>query len=135
MGNRGAWHRKPALPLGGEAPRCGGVLVPFDGELPTEHPTVCPEKVELRPVGSAPQDVSPDGVHDLGGSMSEWVDTPFVISSRVPAAHAAPDDLPAVLRGGSWTESIMLRSVGRNRYTRDGFGTNLGFRCAADVAQ
>jgi len=122
-------------PWGGEPPRCGGVLVPFDGELPTEHPTTCAEPVHLLPVGSSPQDITPDGVRDLGGSMTEWVDTPYTAGSRIHVPQANADALPAVLRGGSWTESIMLRTVGRNRYTRDGFGTNVGFRCAADIAQ
>jgi formylglycine-generating enzyme required for sulfatase activity len=87
------------------------------------------------PVGTAPQDVTPSGIHDLAGSVSEWVDTPYVASSRVPRPQADPDQLPAVLRGGSWSESLMIRTTGRNRHTRDGAATNVGFRCAADAPQ
>jgi formylglycine-generating enzyme required for sulfatase activity len=130
---RGAENRR--YPWGDAPPRCGGVLVPFDDELPTEHPTPCEGKVELLPVGSAPQDVTPSGIHDLGGGVSEWVDTPYLASSRAPRPQTSPDDLPAVLRGGSWSESLMIRTTGRNRHTRDGAATNLGFRCAADGPQ
>ena len=128
---RGAENRR--YPWGDAPPRCGGVVIPFDDELPTEHPDRCDEKVELLPVGMAPQDVTPSGIHDLGGSVSEWVDTPYVASSRVPRPQADPDQLPAVLRGGSWSESLMIRTTGRNRHTRDGAATNVGFRCAADA--
>src|SRR5262249_12489906 len=69
-------------PWGDALPRCGEVLVPFDKWLPTSQPVTCDRAKDLLPIGSWVQDVTPEGIRDLGGSVGEWVDATFVASSR-----------------------------------------------------
>jgi formylglycine-generating enzyme required for sulfatase activity/tRNA A-37 threonylcarbamoyl transferase component Bud32 len=113
-------------PWGKAEVRCGEVVVPRDGLI--RMPPECPQEVSLGPVGQAVQDVTPEGIHDLGGNAAEWVDAVFVLGSRAGRAEAA--NLPKVLRGGSFADSFMARTSGRNRHIAEGVGDNLGFRCA-----
>jgi serine/threonine protein kinase/formylglycine-generating enzyme required for sulfatase activity len=120
-------------PWGDTMARCEDVAVPHDGLLPM--PASCPfsSDIELRPPGVSRQDVSPDGVRDLGGNVAEWTDTDFAAEGR--AAHAAhvTSLTPRVIRGGSIAESLFVRTSTRNQRLPDGVGDNVGFRCAADV--
>jgi len=113
----------------GSAPlRCGEVVVPRDGLI--VMPSSCPEKVSLGPVGQAAQDVTPDGIHDLGGNVAEWVDAVYVEGNRAARVDAGAADLPKVVRGGSFFQSIEARTSGRSRQLANGVGYNVGFRCA-----
>ncbi len=120
-------------PWGDAMARCEDVAVPHDGAIPM--PASCPvtDASEIRPPGVSKQDVSPDGVHDLGGNVAEWTDTDFAAGGR--SAHAAhvTSLTPRVIRGGSFAESLFVRTSTRNQRLPDGVGDNLGFRCAADV--
>ena len=120
-------------PWGSNPPQCGGVMVPFDRELPTEHPTECSRPTNLADVMTSKQDVSPDGVWDMGGNVAEWMASPFIATARNASDTAHADDLLAVLRGGSNTESIMIRSAGRARLPKETGAPNVGFRCATDA--
>jgi formylglycine-generating enzyme required for sulfatase activity/predicted Ser/Thr protein kinase len=118
------------FPWGDEAPRCGGVTIPNDGKIAMA--AACPQEVQRRAVGTAPQDVTPEGVHDLAGGVSEWTASSYVEGSRsvvVPTGSEAP----RVMRGGSWAESLGARSSARNRRPPTIMGANLGFRCASDL--
>ena len=129
---RGKDNRR--YPWGNEAPRCGGVVVPFDAELPTELPPPCESSsAVIGHVASAAQDITPDGAHDLAGSVQEWTASTFDAASRPPKGQVADLAKPAALKGASWSESIMIRSAGRNRFARDAVAKNLGFRCASDA--
>jgi formylglycine-generating enzyme required for sulfatase activity len=119
------------FPWGNEPPRCGQVVVPSDGEIPM--PSGCAAQVEPQIVGSAAQDITPDGVHDLGGNVSEWTSSVFVEGNRGGQPPSAPREAPRVMRGGSWGESLMARSSGRNRRPPSVMGPNLGFRCASNA--
>jgi formylglycine-generating enzyme required for sulfatase activity len=114
-------------PWGKAEPRCGGVVIPRDGLVPM--PAECPAKVELLPVGTAEQDVTPDGIHDMGGNVAEWTSTVFVPGDR--NADVKPSEAPLmVVRGGSYAQSLMARPSGRKGVPADRVGDNLGFRCA-----
>jgi formylglycine-generating enzyme required for sulfatase activity len=114
----------------GRAPiRCGEVGVPRDGLVSMD--ASCPAEVALAPVGQAAQDVTPDGIHDLGGNAAEWVSAVFVAGNRQAHAGAGGGDLPKVIRGGSILESLLVRTSGRNRHIANGSGYNVGFRCAS----
>jgi formylglycine-generating enzyme required for sulfatase activity/predicted Ser/Thr protein kinase len=113
----------------GSAPlRCGEVIVPRDGLIPI--PPACPEKMAVAPVGQAAEDVTPEGIHDLGGNVSEWVDSTYTEGNRAAHVDGGAQGRPKVLRGGSFAESLMARTSGRNRRIADVVATNVGFRCA-----
>lgn len=116
------------FPWGNELPRCNGVVVPRDGLVPMDPS--CPEAVALRTVGEASQDVTPQGVVDLGGNVTEWTESAFVDGDRAAQADPSRTDLPKVIRGGSWAASLLARTSGRTRRNPEFFGGNLGFRCA-----
>jgi len=119
------------FPWGNAAPRCTDVAVPNDGELGL--PSSCPATAVARAVGSAAQDVTPEGVRDLGGNVAEWTSSLFIEGHRAAHLENASPDTPRVIRGGSWGDSLMARSSGRNRRSPSIMGQNLGFRCASNV--
>jgi serine/threonine-protein kinase len=119
------------FPWGVDAPRCGEVVVPSDGFLPMDRS--CPKTTSPVDVGTALEDVTAAGVHDLGGNVTEWVSAAFVQGDR--GRTGPPDDptLPRVLRGGSFYFSLLARTSVRNRRPADYVGIDVGFRCAADL--
>jgi formylglycine-generating enzyme required for sulfatase activity len=112
-------------PWGKDLARCGQVVVPNDGRILIEPS--CPKSVEVTPVGQAVQDVTPEGIHDLGGNVAEWTASVFVEGDRL--ARGGPG-LPLVVRGASWTGAFMARSSARLAWPAEGLAYNIGFRCA-----
>jgi serine/threonine protein kinase len=76
--------------------------------------------VGLEPVGSHPRGATPEGVHDLAGSVWEWT----------------ADDLAgeAVYRGGSWDDGnpAWFRSAALATAPTDFSSSSVGFRCVYD---
>jgi formylglycine-generating enzyme required for sulfatase activity/predicted Ser/Thr protein kinase len=128
-------HDDRRFPWGNSMPGCAGVGVPDDGELGLPSP--CPAAAVARAVGSAIQDVTPEGVRDLGGNLAEWTSSLYVEGNRAAHLKSSSPATPRVVRGGSWGESLMARSSGRRGVSPSIMGQNLGFRCAsnADDAQ
>jgi formylglycine-generating enzyme required for sulfatase activity len=120
------------FPWGDALPRCGQVAIPEDGWIPGAEACARPRVVQ--PVGTMIQDVTPEGVYDLAGNVSEWTASPFVEGSRGARRIGELRDAPRVIRGGSWYASLMARTSGRDRYPRTVMGSNLGFRCASNIA-
>jgi serine/threonine protein kinase len=120
-------------PWGDAAPRCADVVIPNDGKIAIAGS--CPTRDAVAPaaVGAAAQDVTPDGIHDLGGNVSEWTSSLFVEANRGPYRNGAPRDAPRVIRGGSWALSLRARSTGRAPLSPSIMGQNVGFRCALDA--
>ena len=101
------------FPWGGELPRQDGVAFDLrDGAAP--HP---------RDVGSSPQDVSPEGIHDLGGNVAEWVED----------GRGSIDT--KTIRGGSWGSRgpCHLLDSGCKRIGVGEYSSDVGFRCASSV--
>ncbi|HWU85953.1 MAG TPA: SUMF1/EgtB/PvdO family nonheme iron enzyme [Kofleriaceae bacterium] len=79
--------------------------------------------VHPRDVGSSLQDVSPDGVNDLGGNVAEWVE------------DGRGDARLKTLRGGGFGARKVCDVLGSRcaRIGRDSFKLDAGFRCARSV--
>jgi formylglycine-generating enzyme required for sulfatase activity len=111
-------HDGGPFPWGADLPRQDGVV--FDlRHGASAHP---------RDVGTSTQDVSPDGVRDLGGNVAEWVeDGRGAIGKKT-------------MRGGSWASREPCHVLGSSckRITLDAngpFGPDVGFRCASSVME
>jgi formylglycine-generating enzyme required for sulfatase activity len=76
-----------------------------------------------RAVGTSTKDVSPEGVYDLAGNVSEWV----------RSERNSPDK--RVIRGGSYLSDGACRLLGSTcaRILVRNVGPNIGFRCARNV--
>ncbi len=97
-----------------------GLYYPW-GNLHPKRETTNISSKQLEPVGNRPLDVSPYGVYDMGGNVSE------LTSSRMP-------DGRVITKGGSITSiSRSCRAYGRGLVRDSGFRSeSLGFRCIAD---
>jgi formylglycine-generating enzyme required for sulfatase activity len=111
-------HDGRPFPWGADLPRQDGVAFDLrDGA--SAHP---------RDVGTSTQDVSPDGVRDLGGNVAEWVeDGRGIIDQKT-------------IRGGSWASRGPCHVLGSSckRITLDAIGPyapDVGFRCASSVRE
>jgi formylglycine-generating enzyme required for sulfatase activity len=105
------------FPWGSDLPRQDGVV--FDlSDGASAHP---------RDAGSASQDVSPEGVRDLGGNVTEWVEDGRASSTKT-------------VRGGNWASQGPCQVLGSSckRVTQDAtasYAPNIGFRCASSVIE
>jgi formylglycine-generating enzyme required for sulfatase activity len=120
------------FPWGNDSPRCADVALANDGEAVPRMPG-CPRLAAPRAVGTAPQDVTAAGVHDLAGNVSEWTSSVYVAGKRASRSDAETADSPHVVRGGSWGESLMARTSGRYQMASTRVAPNVGFRCALQV--
>mgnify|MGYP002335922953 CR=1 FL=1 len=93
----------------------------------------------LRPVGSMSGDVSPYGLKDTGGNVSEWVDDwyePYPGSSYKSDAYGG---IHKVIRGGGagaghYELSTFYRAARRAHADPSAVSTDVGFRCAKDAS-
>jgi formylglycine-generating enzyme required for sulfatase activity len=82
-------------------------------------------------VGSYPAGVSPYGLYDMGGNVSEWVADWFDRYAESTVSQPCFGNTNRVIRGGSWRDlGYYLRVSSRTCATPDKSGTNVGFRCA-----
>ena len=92
--------------------------------------------VELAPIGSFPDGITPDGVHDLAGNVAEWV-----LDRYAPSYDAAAATDPRgpglggsnlrVVRGGSYAQPrFRVRGAARAFAEPGERRSTLGFRCA-----
>jgi len=133
------WERAARGPKGQE--------YPWGNEFTQGAANLSPKagsKNSARPVGSFPQGVSPEGVHDLVGNVWEWVEDDY--APYKDSTHKSPDYGAGfkVLRGhsardighfpGSSYQSA-LRQFARSGYRQflnpDETAPDVGFRCAS----
>jgi formylglycine-generating enzyme required for sulfatase activity len=132
---RGKTSRR--YPWGDAPPTCDGALY---GRL-DELPCAGMPRGTIDVQGST-QDWSPEGVHDLFGNASEWVQDAYV-APYLPDCGACRDPVvlsPApggiderVTRGGSWMLYMFGQTSARARWRRDSVTMGLGFRCAVSA--
>ncbi len=128
---RGRENRR--FPWGDAPPRYRDVAIPCDG-IVLPRSSLCSEEVAMRAIGASPQDVTPEGVHDLAGNASEWTSSLATARKRVARTEAEPTpDAARVTRGGSWATSLMARTSGRRPLNPSSMAANVGFRCASDA--
>jgi formylglycine-generating enzyme required for sulfatase activity len=121
-------------PWGNDLPNCDEVVFArYDGRQCEQAGS------DPAPVGTARRDVTPDGVRDLGGNVSEWtadaaLDRPTCSGPcGDPHIDGAPTD-KRVLRGGNWSGWLgWLRGARRTEADANTPKTDVGFRCAASV--
>ena len=103
------------FPWGVDLPRQDGVSFDQRGTA-TVHP---------RDVGTSLQDVSPEGVHDLGGNVAEWVE------------DRRGNPRSKMLRGGGFgsTGPCLLLGSGCRHIPPDKYQLDIGFRCARSVIE
>jgi formylglycine-generating enzyme required for sulfatase activity len=136
---RGTTSRR--YPWGDAVPTCNGVIF---GRL--DHLACDGMKKGPANVHASPQDWTPEGVHDLFGNASEWVEDAFVApylpdcgACKDPVvkreAAKGPDDRPdeRVVRGASWMLYMFGQTSARARWRRDAVTMGLGFRCAVSA--
>jgi len=90
---------------------------------------------QTAPMGTFKEDVSPYGVHDMGGNVSEWVQEWFAPYPGNPMISYEEKEKYKVLRGGSWDYSHSIAAAHHRQYALPlSQMTAIGFRCvrAAD---
>jgi formylglycine-generating enzyme required for sulfatase activity len=89
-----------------------------------------------QPVGQRPAGLSPYGVHDMAGSIWEWVADWYAVYDV--AEHDNPTGPPTgthrIIRGGGWdtVDVGWFRTSARNPHLPTMNNRNIGFRCAQD---
>jgi formylglycine-generating enzyme required for sulfatase activity len=88
-------------------------------------------------VGTTAGDRSPEGVRDLAGNVSEWVEDSFQpVLPTCPAPCRDPvvrgGSTEKICRGGNWGSlAEMCRAAGRGRRAAGEVSHQIGFRCAS----
>jgi formylglycine-generating enzyme required for sulfatase activity len=88
-------------------------------------------------VGRHPKGISPFGIHDLSGNVSEWVADWFAEGfSRADVRNpkGAEKGTVKAIRGGGWYDPPERLIIAKRWYANpDQRSDDLGFRCASDV--
>jgi len=123
------------FPWGSDLPTCTEVIFARRESAPCNQ-VGAHGGTEAAPVGTAPKDVTPEGVRDLGGNVAEWTadaggDRPRCAGPCVDPRTEGPPTATRVIRGGTWSGWLgWLRGAGRSALEPETTQTNIGFRCA-----
>jgi len=123
------------FPWGSELPTCTEVIYARREYAPCDQ-VGTNGGTEAAPVGTAPKDVTPEGVRDLAGNVAEWTadaggDRPRCAGPCVDPRTEGPPTATRVIRGGTWSGWLgWLRGAARSAQEPETTRTNIGFRCA-----
>ncbi|HEY2515387.1 MAG TPA: SUMF1/EgtB/PvdO family nonheme iron enzyme, partial [Polyangiaceae bacterium] len=127
------------FPWGAEEPRCDGVVYGRDQDECVGMPK------GPQPVTAGGQDWTPEGVHGLGGNVTEWVQDAFIqpfypgcgeCLDPVTKPAAGAEKEYRLLRGGSWWSTVnLVRAQARSPWERSSTARSAGFRCALTAVQ
>jgi formylglycine-generating enzyme required for sulfatase activity len=85
---------------------------------------------QTSPFGAFKEDVSPYGVSDMGGNVSEWVQDWFAPYPGNPIISYEEKEKYRILRGGSWDYFHSIAAAHHRQYaTPQSQMTAIGFRC------
>lgn len=116
-------------PWGDSLPDCG--IANFKG---------CTAAAESSAVGIHPDNISPYGVMDMAGNVSEWVSDLYLSNYYASSPSSNPTGPGSsefqLVRGGSWNSEVEdLRGQNRIRTERNfSSGSDIGFRCVVPVS-
>jgi formylglycine-generating enzyme required for sulfatase activity len=127
------------LPYGDAGFDCNKAIV----ERGTEYNECAKQVPALPDIGDSPGDITDQGVHDLAGSVSEWV-ADYYLPHYPPCpgdvchnpqvsdpASPRPEDDRHVYRGGAWPlDYVSTRATGRSPMASESVVGSVGFRCA-----
>jgi eukaryotic-like serine/threonine-protein kinase len=83
-------------------------------------------------VGSYPNSISPYGLYDMAGNVSEWTDSWYDAYPGNTVTNWAYGTKYRVLRGASWFNTVNVRRVSYRGWADPGNSNlNFGFRCAS----
>ena len=85
------------------------------------------------PVGSFRLDVSPFGVMDMAGNVSEWIEDLYTLYPGNPGELPVSDRSHRVVRGGSMELDQDYARLTNRSSRAPSPAPGLGFRCVADV--
>jgi formylglycine-generating enzyme required for sulfatase activity len=133
---RGTTARR--YPWGDDDPRCDSVVFGHDLDKGVcGRNQIGPQEIE-----SSSQDRTPEGIFDLGGNVSEWVQDQFLRPYYPPCGDCVdPKEESSVpreedwriTRGGSWVTSRgPQHSSHRGHFKRKEASTSIGFRCVSN---
>lgn len=124
-------------PWGSDPPQCSGVVIGrWKAKAGPGQGACWGGELRVQPIGSAPQDISPDGIYDLGGNAEEWVDAVWLSPYQSPEPELGTDNRYRVVRGGGWNDTLSsARGSGRSRWDEDKGNPSIGFRCATGAVR
>jgi serine/threonine protein kinase len=124
------------FPWGDDPPSCGQVALQQGGMVPVASGSCDSPLTGPVSISTSPQDVTPEGIQNLGGNVAEWTDSRYTDYAHAAANGDRPEtsegsaDDAMTVRGGSYHESVLARATSRTKWLRGTVAEDVGFRCA-----
>ncbi len=113
-----------------------------DWKAGVSHTGENPDYDDVAPVDAFASDVTPEGVRDIAGNVSEWVADWYQPYSGADFKSTDFGETSKVVRGSSWSDGAVhynLRLFQRSAYRfylpPDGRYEDVGFRCVTDAGR